>query len=186
MPDDPNDPLRALERELPPPPHLKRRVTATLTSRGLLRRAAVSPLRAAGALAAAVLLFAAGLVVGRRDGSPPADGRTSYALLLYEGREFDRQIPEQTYIAEYTAWAAELRRRGAFVEGHPLDAGSRVLSASGDSVVAESRDVASDAGTMAGFFIIRAADDAEALAIARTCPHLKHGGRIALRTVIPT
>ena len=36
------------------------------------------------------------------------------------------------------------------------------------------------------FFIIQAADSAEAYRIARDCPHLRHGGTIQLRRIEPT
>ena len=38
----------------------------------------------------------------------------------------------------------------------------------------------------AGFFIIAARTDEEALAIARSCPHLRYGGTVALRPIEPT
>lgn len=34
--------------------------------------------------------------------------------------------------------------------------------------------------------VIVADDEAEALAIARTCPHLSHGGTIVVRRIVPT
>lgn len=38
----------------------------------------------------------------------------------------------------------------------------------------------------AGLFIIAARTDDEALAIARSCPHLRHGGTVSLRPIEPT
>jgi hypothetical protein len=38
-------------------------------------------------------------------------------------------------------------------------------------------------GAPRGYFVIRARDLAKAIAIARDCPHLKHGGWIALRPI---
>jgi hypothetical protein len=43
-----------------------------------------------------------------------------------------------------------------------------------------------DAGVLTGLFIIRAASEAEALAIARTCPHLRYGGRVDVRPIEET
>ena len=43
--------------------------------------------------------------------------------------------------------------------------------------------IESDAGVMSGFFVIKAASREEAIAIAKTCPHLRHGGRVAVRPV---
>jgi len=37
-----------------------------------------------------------------------------------------------------------------------------------------------------GFFLVLARDDAEAEASARDCPHLRHGGRVAVQAVDPT
>jgi hypothetical protein len=39
---------------------------------------------------------------------------------------------------------------------------------------------------MLGFFLVRAATAEEAEAIARGCPHLRHGGTISLREIDPT
>lgn len=178
-----NDPLRALEREVQPPSDLKAQVSCSLRSRGLLRRARPSSVwRGAGLLAAGVVLFAAGRATARPGIEVPDDGKRSYALMLYEDEGFDRTVPGVSYIAEYSAWAAGLRERGALAGGEPLDSAAVLLTGAG----VEGRDVTSEAGTLSGFFIIRATDQAEALAIAKTCPHLRHGGRIALRPVVPT
>ena len=37
-----------------------------------------------------------------------------------------------------------------------------------------------------GFFIVAARDSADAAALAESCPHLKHGGRVAVRAIRPT
>lgn len=187
MTESPNGPLRNLEREVAPPTALKGRVLSTLRARGMLRPRGALVLRLGGALAAGLALFLAGrMTVAAGGAGEPADARPRYALLLYEGPEFDRQVPDDSYIAEYAAWASGLRRRGAFVDGNPLAPSAQLLAPAGTDVRVESRDVTSEAGTMAGYFIVRAADEAEALAIARSCPHLRHGGRIAVRPVIPT
>jgi hypothetical protein len=184
--DDHDDPLRALDREATPPPHLKARVTATLGARGLLRRGA-STRRWVAAAAAAVVLFAAGLALGRRMPAAAQDrAGPRFALLLYEDSTFDRGVSEHTYVAEYSAWAKGLRASGNLEGGTALASLSQVLHAASGSVQVYRGDVASSAGVMAGFFVIRAASEAEALTIARTCPHLRHGGRIALRPVVPT
>jgi hypothetical protein len=45
---------------------------------------------------------------------------------------------------------------------------------------------AGDAPRVSGFFLIRAGSLDEAEAIARDCPHLRHGGRVLVRDVDPT
>jgi hypothetical protein len=44
----------------------------------------------------------------------------------------------------------------------------------------------SERGVLAGYFIVTARDAGEAIEIARSCPHLKHGGAIAVRPIDPT
>ena len=193
MNDEANDPLRTLERAATPPPHLKGRVLRSLEQRGLLQVTTWSVARRSGrpigAVAAGVLLFAAGVAFGRRSMVSAADTRPSFALLLYEGADFHGDRPESALIVEYRAWAESLRARGVLVRGEALDTATQLMRQTPQGVQVQSdgggRGV-SDQGVLTGFFIIHAADEAEAVAVARTCPHLRHGGRIALRRVIPT
>jgi hypothetical protein len=56
-----------------------------------------------------------------------------------------------------------------------------VLFRSGSAVTISPGDVESAAGNLTGLFIVRATSREEAFALARQCPHLKYGGRVALR-----
>ncbi len=190
MSHDINDPLHVLEREAVPPADLKGRITQSLRDRGLLR--STRPVwrgRTFGAMAAAILLFATGVGIGRRSVTPARDTRPSYMLLLYEGRDFqlDRSRPGAiaTYETEYDAWAAGLHARGVGVQGRALALTAHVLHDTPQGVQVESGDAVSAQGVIDGFFIIRVTDEAEAVAIARTHPHLRHGGWIALRPIKP-
>jgi len=140
-------------------------------------------------MAAAILLFATGVGIGRRWVMPARDTRPSYLLLLYEGRDFqlDRSRPEAiaAYETEYAAWAAGLRARGLGVQGRALALTAHVLHDTPLGVRVDSGDAVSAQGVIDGFFIIRVTDEAEAVAIARTHPHLRHGGWIALRPIKP-
>ena len=191
MSHDTNDPLHVLEREAVPPRGLKGRITQSLRDRGLLR--STRPVwrrmgRTVGAIAAAILLFATGVGIGRRSVTPARDTRPSYMLLLYEGRDFDldRSRPGDlaAHEAEYDAWARGLKARGVGVQGRALALTAHVLHNTPQGVQVESGDVGRDA--IDGFFIIRVSDEAEAVAIARTHPHLRHGGWIALRPIKQT
>jgi hypothetical protein len=42
------------------------------------------------------------------------------------------------------------------------------------------------ASRLAGYFIVRAEDRRAAAEIARTCPHVRYGGRIVIREIEPT
>jgi hypothetical protein len=191
---DTDDPLHVLEREAVPPAQLKGRVTQSLLDRGLLR--STRPVwrrlgQTVGAMAAAILLFATGVGIGRRSVTPARDTRPSYMLLLYEGRDFDldRSRPDDiaAHEAEYDAWAAGLHARGVGVQGRALALTAHVLHDTPQGVRVESGegDAVSAQGVIDGFFIIRVSDEAEAVAIARTHPHLRHGGWIALRPIKP-
>lgn len=186
MPDDPSDPLRVLPREIEPPSALRARVTATLRARGRLRPRYRPALRAAALAAAAVLVFMV-FMAGRWSGHGKlrsSDARSEYALLLYQDSSFvDHPPGTPSYFGEYSAWAQSLNARGRLVVDRALDSTSTMLHALGGDVRVELREVGTDAGRMTGLFIIRAADSSEALAIARTCPHLRHGGIIAVRSI---
>lgn len=186
MTDHHDDPLKMLESEAVPPPLLKARVRESLRSRGLLRRGPRSAWRAAFAAAAAVVVFVAGMVAGRRADGPVPHGAGAYLLLLYQDADFHPSRSEDELVAEYGAWAGRLGAEGKLVSGEKLDSAARLLEAPGGTTVVSAVDVGSSAGAVAGFFIVRAASYDEAVEIARTCPHLRHGGRIAVRAIVPT
>ena len=151
------------------------------------------------ALAASVLI---GVVLGRasgtasggsvRDVSPVAATpvKEKYVLLLH-GPARDRNTAattaadsasERALVAEYGAWAGKLAAQGALVAAEKLaDDPLTMLVANG--TVSVPRFTADEVG---GFFIIQAADSAEAYRIARDCPHLRHGGTIQVRRIEPT
>jgi hypothetical protein len=187
MTDDPG-------HEGPPPPALERRVIATLRARGVLR-----PRRAIWTLplqiAAGVVLFAAGVLAGRA--SPPAlapEATAQYLLALHEDASFAPGLPLAELVREYAAWAAELEGRGRLVAAEQLDAWSRVLpedlageagpDVPGGGVPQGGRPSLAALEQTSGFFLIRAGDREEALAVARTHPHLRHGGRVVVREVV--
>ena len=74
-----------------------------------------------------------------------------------------------------------MRRNGRFVAGEKLEDGGRVVSSSGESAV----PAPDSQGGVAGYFVFGAKSLEDAVAIARSCPHVKHGGRITVRAVAP-
>jgi hypothetical protein len=177
--DDRQPPWSSLPREVEPPRALERRLVAELGRRGVLRRGA--PTRARLAWAAGLLVaFALGWGLGGRSSSgapaPSAAAGGQYLLLLYEPRPLDR--PGGDLVAEYSSWARGLARDGRLIVAEKLGAGETRLG------VAEPTGSAGSAPT--GFFLIRASSLDDALAVARGCPHLVHGGEISVRPVDPT
>mgnify|MGYP002624044176 CR=1 FL=1 len=189
--DDPDhrpEPLAALRRDPMPPPGLEDRVVRTLAGRGMLHRdlGTARPGRArrwftaVAAVAASLLIFMLGFAMG----SPAAttDTRPAFMLLLYEDASF-RGPPvgqEMAYFNEYSAWADTLRSRGYEVSGAELAAAAHLLEPGAEAPLATSDDPPG-AGTLPGYFLLRAASAESALAVAATAPHLRHGGRIVVR-----
>jgi hypothetical protein len=170
--------LRDLQGDVPPPPALKARVGASLRQRGVLRptRSRWLPL---AAVVAGLALVGVGYAIGRMadGGRRMAAGVSQYALLLYEDRSFTTTVPEHALVAEYASWARDIASHGVTVSGEKLGATAGLLGAWGRDVPREG---------LAGFFVISAPSDSVAVAIANSCPHLRHGGRIVVRRIDPT
>jgi hypothetical protein len=187
---DPDERLRRelarLPRELVPPQGLEARVVAALRERGWLAaaRPRPNPWRLGGAVAAGLALLLAGFWLGRQGGHrghPPAV--PSYLLMLREGTDFNRERwPEARLMAETGAWARRQLGARHFVVGEKLETSGWVLRSS--RVAGMSPMDLQDAPD--GFFVIVASSDQEALGLARSCPFLRHGGRIEVRRIHPT
>jgi hypothetical protein len=186
---DERDALARLPREADPPAGLEQTTLAALAARGLLRRQR-RRFDASLALAASVLLFAGGLALARFGGetapAPAADGRPRYAMFLYEGPEYHQPAPGamDERVEEYVTWARAERTDGTVEGGEKLKDGDGVAIKPDGSAGA----VPSPPGEarLAGYFLIRAADRQTALEIARSCPHVRYGGRIVVREIEPT
>lgn len=194
-PDRPDPRLASLARELPPPPGLDDRVVAALRADGLLSPPARRGFAAFGlAAAAALALFVGGGLLGRWSARPaprpePAERRPTFALFLYEDAAFQVASAEElpARVQEYVAWGRDLGPRGRTVGGSKLgdDGGGVVLDGTAPGTPA-ARAVPDPAlGTMDGFFLIQADSLDAAVELARTCPHVRYGGRILVRETDP-
>jgi hypothetical protein len=109
-----------------------------------------------------------------------------YLLLLHETPgDYASLSPAQMQeeVARYGAWAGDLAQKGLLVSGEKLaDDGGRHLRAGGvavDGPYAEAKDV------IGGFFMVKAADDAQAEKMAASCPHLRGRNWIEIRRIDP-
>ena len=172
--------FRALGDGPAPPAALEDETVERLAREGLLGRPRWKRLGPALAAAAAVALFAAGLIVGeRRGGAPAADGGLQrYVLLLYDAPDEAAMTPAdmERRVSEYRDWARDVRRRGGRIEGEKLE----------DEAVRLGPAEPAAGRPLGGYFVVSAADEAAALAVARSCPHLKHGGAIEVRAIAKT
>ncbi len=113
---------------------------------------------------------------------------SSFMLLLHENPgAFEGVSPEdiQRVIRKYSTWREGLAAAGTLAGGEKLkDEGGKHLSKQGGAVRVVDGPFSEAKEVMAGFFMIRAADYEEAVAIARECPHLDHGW-VELREIDP-
>ena len=162
--------------------------TVSANPRTARRWFATGPMRPALALAAMVVVFAAGMWTGQRRANsdetagPAAFARPGYMVLLFEDDSFVPAAPgqEQQRFQEYAAWAGAQRERGYTVDGNELSNDARLLRSAGDSVVVEPGVPSAGLGRVAGYFELEAGGMAEAVDVVRTMPHLAYGGRVAL------
>jgi hypothetical protein len=184
MPDDEtNDPLlaalRRLPREVTPPRDLEAKTVQSLHRARLLhRRSPLTPWLLAASLVVAA--FSGGLFTGRRS-SPMAPSPT-YALLLYGGSTEGDSAAHVSRAAEYGAWAGARHADGVVIGGEALGDGGTLI-ATPDSTLTGAADAVD---VPVGFFLVRAASVDAATRLARECPHLKYGGRIVVRAILPT
>ena len=172
------------------PAHLEGRVSKSLIDAGLLDRPSERPRffssNAAWRIAAALVLFFAGFGSARLFDGPESrpvaasvEASRRYALLLYAG---DARAPQVDDVAANSAWARDLVAEGREVSGEKLKPGGAILAHSD----APGGGGSLGSGEVQGFFIISAASDAEAVAIARSSPHFRNGGRIVVSLIEPT
>jgi hypothetical protein len=135
------------------------------------------PLAAIVAGAAGIVLFAAGLTLGRRFPPARSQGSARFVLLLYG----DPAVTEKDRAARETQdrrWESGLPA-GRLVAGEKLGLGGRWLGAPRGAVSAEGAQ-------LRGWVVIEAPDLAHAADLARTCPHLRRGGRVLVRPIDPS
>ena len=149
------------------------------------------------ALAACLAAFFAGTAItdrgaGRESAEPGTLGPPSaerWLLLLYEDAAYQAPATDEERagrVAEYAAWANDLAERGIVVEGEEL-AGpveSEMLDGRRGAIETGPGAPSGPVGTVSGYFVIEAPDQAAAVAIARTTPHLAHGGTVEVRRIV--
>jgi hypothetical protein len=168
--------LATLLGQSAPPAELERRVISRLSTAGLLARHRAPVTLRSWQLAAGLALLLVGFGLGRWHApSSSAGPMTRYLLLMHEDESFRHDRAR----AEVISWATRLERAGELIEADRLGLYGHLLTPSGAATGLAPGDVIS------GYFVLRAASDESAMAIARTCPHLAHGGRIELRRIQP-
>lgn len=109
-----------------------------------------------------------------------------YILLLYRSHgQFDRLTGEEMgkLVADYAAWADQMRADGRYVAGERLANDVRSVSESAGRTVVTDGPYAESKEIVGGLFHITAASFDEACKVAHACPSLKYGGRVEVRPV---
>ncbi|MFO1511669.1 MAG: YciI family protein [Verrucomicrobiota bacterium] len=99
-------------------------------------------------------------------------------LLFFRGNTWERNLPPEELkqvVTDWYAWFQRLAAEGKCLGGLPLrDSGKLVSGKKGGNVAdgpfAESKE------TIAGYFHLRVANEAEAIQIAQQCPGLEYEG----------
>jgi hypothetical protein len=137
----------------------------------------------AAALLAGVLLGgAAGLTLKPKPAVvADAPSAPTFLLLLHEStREHQDVTPAQldSIVGEYRSWARRLQNEQKLVGAEKLrDEAGRWLDPAGTLTLTDPDEHVS------GYFVIRAQNYEDAVAIARGSPHLKYGGTIEVRAI---
>jgi hypothetical protein len=174
------DPLETLREQPCPPESLERRVVAAVRTAGAIGPRAAS--RRWWLSAAAVVLFASGVTAGRLwpgvGENAPAPPVTSSYLLLLEG-DVTPSADRGSRAAEYGAWATTVADRGVGIRGAELADGGQVVNS----------DAAAEPPTalreVTGYFIVNAASEVEAVSLAQSSPHVKYGGTVVVKKILP-
>lgn len=113
----------------------------------------------------------------------------TYLFLLHETpADYAGMSPAEmeAIIQAHQAFTASLAERGLLAGGQKLvDDGGRHLRRQGGQVVASDGPYAEAHDVIGGFYMVTAANDAEAEALAHACPHLSGRQWIEIRRVDP-
>lgn len=179
----------SLLNEKSPPPYVEERLVERLKGTGFIRGRSTWIRRywqLAAACAIAIFLLALGAVAGARWGTNKQTDSPGFILIVRASSpelEAKTATEELERVKEYSAWARDLGKRGMLLGGEKLKDDGRILSQPpGANTIAESSSKPVE-GAIAGYFLLPAIDLEKAEAIARTCPHLKHGGTVELRQI---
>jgi hypothetical protein len=187
----------SLHREEQVPPFLEDQTVEALKRQRLIRpnkrRSPFSFRQLAYAVAVALVFFGAGLWLGGRWRTQPANGTppthdakmSEFMLVLLDSPELpsDESKEEEQRVAEYRNWALKLQQRGLLIAGEKLTTELKTLNNAGGGLVISGTQVDRRVKPMAGYFLIEARDYQQAIEIASDCPHLKYGGTIELRRI---
>ena len=181
----------ALSKTQSPPSFLEDQIVEQLKNAGVIRTTRKSWLpnyrQLAAGFAMAIVLFVVGALAGARWKANAAPSQQPGFILIVRNAsaESEPRTPEEELarVKEYSSWAREWGQKGKLLGGEKLKDEGREF---GENVAERSQWEAVTKpveGGIGGYFLLPATDYNEAIAIARSCPHLKHGGKVELRQI---
>src|SRR5258707_6952707 len=88
----------------------------------------------------------------------------------------------QTSMQEWFAWIDKLKKEGRYEVGEPLEPSGKGVN--GPKKLVTDGPFAEGKELIGGFFIVKAKNIDEAVAIAKDSPDLKHNGRVEVRPIM--
>ena len=108
-------------------------------------------------------------------------------MIFFRGNDWDKNLsPEeiQKVTSDFMAWFERLSAEGIARGGAPLEAETRVVTASKGRIVSDG-PFAESKEAIGGFFLLQVSSMDEAVEIAKQCPTLKYGVNVEVRQVAP-
>ena len=106
-------------------------------------------------------------------------------MLIFQGTLPSKMSPEQMQanMGKWMTWIDKLAKTEQYVSGEPLLPGGKIVSGKGgksvtDGPYTEGKEI------VGGFFIIKAKDMNEAVAISKDCPDFEEGSSVQVRQVM--
>lgn len=180
---------RELAREKTPPAFLEQRVVKSLKESQLIRSRWWDWRRrlvmTGGAVAVSAVLITVGVLFGAwwKSTRTPIQNLPEFVLLLRNSPEElrARSVEDRMQrVREYSLWA---RNMSGILDGERLTDDARILHVIDGRPVVSETEADARKTAIAGYFLIKADDYQQALAIAQTCPHLKYGGAVEIRQI---
>jgi hypothetical protein len=105
-----------------------------------------------------------------------------FMFLFRGGLQSESPEEMQSHMQKWFAWVEELKKKGRYLSGEPLNPGGKMVAGTKKSVTdgpfTEGKEV------IGGFFIINAKSYDEAAEMAKDCPDFNYGGTVEVRQVM--
>lgn len=110
-----------------------------------------------------------------------------FMLVLFDNpSDYASMTPQQMQelIKDYGRWADQMGKEGKLLGGEKLtEEGGKILTGKGPKAVLTDGPYAETKEVLSGYFTIKADSYDEAVAIARTCPHIVYGCSTHIRRI---